>query len=272
MAALACLWESVYRVSRSGVYVLILSPFIWSRVSGAMRFRDGSGWGTASNFVQIEEKLRRGPRQWLDKRSGNKARTVHGKSKLTETEKCEYKIGDDQSKEHTHYFFTSQRIRPGRSCSQFWILLWRFTAAWKCAKTSPRTLATKKLAAGSQRTVSHLLFLRGITDQKQHGCRPQPTLILCFPDFGQNWTATILTQLRWSGQNLRQCWTPSQKRWEWCTSAEGDGGQELVFHQTVSSVPEIMDSSLQQPVHFTALLFKISEWYRAETVITHRAV
>jgi hypothetical protein len=33
-----------------------LRPFIWSRVSGLMRFRDGSDKGTASHFVQMSGK------------------------------------------------------------------------------------------------------------------------------------------------------------------------------------------------------------------------
>jgi hypothetical protein len=46
--------------------------------------------------------------------------------------------------------------------SQFCILIRRFTMSeWKLAKTSPRTLATKELAAVSrQRTVSHLARVR----------------------------------------------------------------------------------------------------------------
>jgi hypothetical protein len=40
----------------------------------------GSDKGTASNFVKISEKVRRRPWQWLDKRSGKKAATIHGNS------------------------------------------------------------------------------------------------------------------------------------------------------------------------------------------------
>jgi hypothetical protein len=54
-----------------------------------MRFGEGSNKGTASHFVQISEKLLRGPWQLLNKRSRKKALTVYGKSKLTETEKEE---------------------------------------------------------------------------------------------------------------------------------------------------------------------------------------
>jgi hypothetical protein len=42
---------------------------------------------TATNFVKIS--VQRRPWQWLGKRSGKKAWTVHGKTKLTETEKGE---------------------------------------------------------------------------------------------------------------------------------------------------------------------------------------
>jgi hypothetical protein len=40
-----------------------------------------------------------------------------------------------------------KKIRPGKPNSQFRILLWRFMAtAWKCVKTSSRTLATREFA------------------------------------------------------------------------------------------------------------------------------
>jgi hypothetical protein len=38
-------------------------PFIWNRVPDLMRFCDGYNEGTASNFVQISEKLQRRPQQ-----------------------------------------------------------------------------------------------------------------------------------------------------------------------------------------------------------------
>jgi hypothetical protein len=56
---------------------------------------------------------------------------------------------------------------------QFRILLWSFmVTAWKCVKTSPQTLATKELAVASQHTIPHFLFHQGISDKKQHDCRP----------------------------------------------------------------------------------------------------
>jgi hypothetical protein len=42
-----------------------LRPFLWSRVSGLIRFRDGSG------FVRISERVRQRLWKWICKRSGN---------------------------------------------------------------------------------------------------------------------------------------------------------------------------------------------------------
>jgi hypothetical protein len=71
-------------------------------------------------------------------------------------------------------------VLAGQSVSQFRLLLWRFIGtAWKCTKTSPRTLVTKKLAP------SHAsFFTREFFYQKQHDCHPPSTLRLCFPDWG----------------------------------------------------------------------------------------
>jgi hypothetical protein len=120
-----------------------------------------------NKFVQISEKVWQRPWQWLDKRLGKKAWAVHGKSKLTKTEKSE----TEQSKMHAHNFLWrqgdySQIIRSGRPNSHFRILLWRFRAIdWKCANTSHQTLATKELAVASQHTVARFLFHQGISDQ-----------------------------------------------------------------------------------------------------------
>jgi hypothetical protein len=114
----------MYNISRTWVNVL-LSGVVY--LSGLMRFRDGSDKGSASNVVQISEKVGRRPWQWWDKRSGKKAWTLHWKYKLTEIEKG--KTGEEQSHDHArnfhwHQWGFSRRIRPGRPNSQFRILLW----------------------------------------------------------------------------------------------------------------------------------------------------
>jgi hypothetical protein len=78
-----------------------LHPFIWSRVSGLMRFRHGSDKWTASNFVRISGKMRRRPWHWIDKRWGNKACALQGESILAETKKGE--TGEEQIQEHAHH-------------------------------------------------------------------------------------------------------------------------------------------------------------------------
>jgi hypothetical protein len=39
---------------------------------------------------------------------------------------------------------------------------------------------------------------------------PTHPTFLCFPDWRKNRVAAIFTQLSWSRQNRRRCWTPSQ--------------------------------------------------------------
>jgi hypothetical protein len=164
MIVLAYLGSQCKKIHTAGWKCWFLRPFSWSRASVLTR------WIRQKNSIKFCAnlgKVRRRPWQWLDNRSGKKAWAIHGKSKPTETEKG--KTGEEKSQEHAHHFLwhqgdCSQRIHPHRPNSQFRILLWRFTAiAWKCAKTSPRTLATKRLAvAWRQRTVSHFLFHQGI--------------------------------------------------------------------------------------------------------------
>jgi hypothetical protein len=96
-------------------------------------------------------------------------------------------------------------------------------------------LATKELAVAPwQHNVSHFLFAREFLTKNNMTVIPQPSYLSLFPQLKINWKAAILTQLRWSTQHCRRCWTPSQntnsrkhfkkwqKYWEWCIRAEGD--------------------------------------------------
>jgi hypothetical protein len=183
-------WESVYKISHSWVDVLIfLVLLFWVFfLPGLMRFRDGSDSKCASHFVQILEKVRQRPWQWWDKHSGKGAWAVHGKYKLTETQK---KVRQAKSKVSSMLISfldikgdCSHWIHPGRPNSQVCMLLWRFTeTAWKYAKISPWTLVTTELAVASwQRTVSLFLFHQWIFDQKQH-VFAHTFYILSFPDW-----------------------------------------------------------------------------------------
>jgi hypothetical protein len=97
------------------------------------------------------------------------------KSKLTEAKRVE--TGEEQSHEYAHHL--SQRIGPGRPNSQFHILMWCFTAiAWKCGKTTPRTLVTKELAVASRQHRLTLPFSAGnFFYQEQHDFLPPSTLL-----------------------------------------------------------------------------------------------
>jgi hypothetical protein len=82
---------------------------------------------------------------------------------------------------------------------------------WKCAKTSPQTLATKELAVTiRQRTVSRFRFRRELLTKATWLTSPNHPAFLWFPDWKWSWEAAILTQLRTSRQNHRRCWTPLQ--------------------------------------------------------------
>jgi hypothetical protein len=64
--------------------------------------------GNSITFVQISEEVQRRPWKLLCRRSGKKAWAVHGKSKLTETEKGE--TGEGQSQEHVHHIFDIKEL------------------------------------------------------------------------------------------------------------------------------------------------------------------
>jgi hypothetical protein len=94
---------------------------------------------------------------------------------------------EEQSQKHVHHFIwhqgdCSQRICPGRPNSHLLILMCLFTAtALNCARTSPRTLATKELAVVSRlRTASHFILHKGIIDQKNTIVAPHPPYFSLF--------------------------------------------------------------------------------------------
>jgi hypothetical protein len=149
-----------------------------------------------------------------ERHSGKKAWAVHGKAKLTETEKRRDRC---RTKPRTSYhLFTS------------------------------RGLFTKTLSWQAKQSIRHIIvpfyddcvkifedFAPNFED-KGTGCCINTTLhftlpfspanfwlkttwlsspthptFLCFPDWKYNWKAAILAQLRGYRQNRRRCWTPS---------------------------------------------------------------
>jgi hypothetical protein len=80
--------------------------------NGLMHFRDGADSQCASDFLQILEKVRRRPWQWLDKRSGRKHEPY--------TERPE--TGEEQRQEHAHHLsLTSRGLLTKKS---FWQANW----------------------------------------------------------------------------------------------------------------------------------------------------
>jgi hypothetical protein len=86
--------------------MIFLRTFILSRVSDLMRFRDGSHKGTASDFGEISEKVRRRPWQWLDEHSRKEAwgctRVFEWHARFRADRKGE--ICEEQGQEHAHIF------------------------------------------------------------------------------------------------------------------------------------------------------------------------
>jgi hypothetical protein len=169
-------------------YVLLVSCIWPDLISRRIRQRNGV------NFVQISEKVPRRPSIWLGKRPGNTGRPNSprpGKMRQVKSKVKSILIIFFDIKEivHKNPSWKAKQSIPHTTVT--------FTAtAWNCVKTSPRNLATKQLAVASrQRTISHFLFTRKFVVIPTH-----PTF-LSFP---------YLTQLRWSRQNRRRCWTPSQ--------------------------------------------------------------
>jgi hypothetical protein len=154
-------------------------PFVWSRASGLMRFRAGYDTGTASNFLQILQKVRRRPCQWLDKRSGKRQWAVHRKSILTETKEGER--DEEQSQEHTHQFLSFIMNSSWQANKSILHTTVTFYGDWvkMCPDFVPN-FGDKRtgscITAAHRVTLSHFFFHQGIFDQKQY-----PSCFSLFP-------------------------------------------------------------------------------------------
>jgi hypothetical protein len=149
----------------------------------------------------------------------------------------------------------SRRIPPGGPNSQFCVLLWYFMVTeWKCAKTSPQTLATKELGVVSWQCIVWQFLFR----PKQHDCRP----ISLFPRLkitlkGRHFDTVVMMEAELQAvlnsltehvfqdafKNGRSTGNGANTRcilWGWWWPI----GPELVFDRMAAPVPEIMDDSL----------------------------
>jgi hypothetical protein len=195
-----------------------------------MRFRDVSYSECASNFVQTSDKVRRIPRQQLDKRC------VHRKSSLIDTEKFE--TTEEQSQDHAHQLVWNKDDRlQWKSNSQCRVLLWRFTVnVWKCAKASLRNFDNERTdyCITTMQSLTLLLSPRVFDQKQQDFLYPHKTNSLTWPHatffserqpFYQNWSdyaesqAMLNTLTQHDFQDSFNKW---QKRWERSTRAEGD--------------------------------------------------
>jgi hypothetical protein len=139
-------------------------PFIWSHVSGLIWFPDGSYKGTASDFVQISEKVWHRPWQWLHKHLGKKALAVHGclNGMLSSRQTERGETGEKQSQEHAQHrsmFTKNSSWHQTISTAYYLNVVWRLH---ECAKISPQTLVIEELGVLSWHTFSHFHFHQGI--------------------------------------------------------------------------------------------------------------
>jgi hypothetical protein len=135
--------------------------------------------GTASNFVQISEKVRRRLWQWLNKRSGKRAWAIQGKSKLTGTEKGE--AGEGQSKSmliiflDTKGFVHEEFVLAGQIVNSTYysdILRQLHENVWRL---HPELWEQKNWLLHHNNATSHISFSTRKFQTKKHDCRPHST-------------------------------------------------------------------------------------------------
>jgi hypothetical protein len=143
-----------------------LRHFIWSRASGLMRFRDVSDTECASTFCENLVMVDGDPgNDYKSVREKNMNRTrkvqTHRERKSKDRWRAKWRacsslFFDIKASVHKEFVLAGQTVNSAYYCDDFTV------TAWKCAKTSPRTSATKLLAVASRQcTVSHSFFDRG---------------------------------------------------------------------------------------------------------------
>jgi hypothetical protein len=185
-----------------------LRPLIWKSVSGLIRFRNVSDKGTASNCVQISEKVQQRPWQSLDKRLGTKAWAVHEKSKFTEIEKrrdrwrarSRARSSFSLTLRHKEFILADQKVNPRTTVTFYGDCL-------KCAKTSLRTLATRnRLLHHDNSPYYTSFFTKAFLTEKIMTVVSHPPYFSVSPIEGKTEKTSILKYLRWWRQNCRQFW------------------------------------------------------------------
>jgi hypothetical protein len=149
-----------------------LRPFIWSGITGLMRFWDASDSECASNFVQISEKMRRRTWQWLSKCSWKKTWTVHdclNKTKLrglsplaNYTDRVTAPVGEVNAK------FCGSRVPRGqldgslRPYSRFSIPV----SVWIACSNSPRPRTARQVNSKVKRMLIICFGIKGIVHKR----------------------------------------------------------------------------------------------------------
>jgi hypothetical protein len=94
----------VYKISHGWVDVLIFTSFYLEPDAISLWIRQR----VCINFVQISEKVRRRPWEWLDEHSGKKVWAVYVKLKLAETERDE--TGEEGRQWHVYRFVRHRKF------------------------------------------------------------------------------------------------------------------------------------------------------------------